>query len=253
MEKVDELNSLNIDEFEAVIFDLDSTLMDTHRYPLVASDWLMKNSNVDIDQHRESYLRNLISRYFKAIEAIAEGAPFQPPFNIVKAAMGNSLEDIGYNADPVLVEQATQRFRSLHVELATPYSGVPELLSNLETRGIKQGILTNSFVGNARVILDNSKLMHYFKAIVDCGEVQAYKPMPELFERTLTLLDVTSSETVFVGDEYYADMVGAKRLQFTTVWVNHREDSLDELVAKYGPENTPDYVTKSITEFAEMF
>lgn len=252
MEKVDELNSLNIEEFESVIFDLDSTLMDTHHYPLVASEWLMTNSNVDTDQHRESYLRNLISRYFKAIEAIAEGAPFRAPFDIVKAAMGNSLEDIGFNADPDLVEEATQRFRSLHVELATPFPGVPGLLSNLENRGIRQGIITNSFVGNARVILDNSKLIHHFKAIVDCGEVQAYKPMPELFEKTLALLDVTPSETLFVGDEYYADMVGAKRLQFTTVWINHREDSLDELVAKYGPENTPDYVTKTIAEFAEL-
>jgi len=249
---VDELSSLNIDEFKAVIFDLDSTLTDTHRYPLVASEWLMKNSNVDVDEYGESYLRNLITRYFKAIEAIAEGAPFRPPFNIVKAAMKNSLEDIGFNADPDLVEEATQRFRSLHVELSTPFQGVPELLSNLENRGIKQGILTNGFVGNARIILDNSKLRHHFKAIVDCGDVQAYKPMPELFERTLALLNVTPSETVFVGDEYYADMVGAKKLQLTTVWINSRENPLDELIAKYGPENTPDYVTRTIAEFAEM-
>jgi 2-haloalkanoic acid dehalogenase type II len=252
LEKVDELNSLNIDEFKAVIFDLDSTLMDTHRYPLVASEWLMKNSNVDVDEYGESYLRNLISRYFKAIEAIAEGAPFRPPFNIVKAAMKNSLEDIGFNADSDIVEEATQRFRSLHIELSTPFPGVPELLSNLESRGIRQGILTNGFVGNSRVILDNSKLRHHFEAVVDCGDVQAYKPMPELFERTLALLDVTPSETVFVGDEYYADMVGAKRLQITTVWINHRENSLDELITKYGPENTPDYVTKTIAEFAEL-
>ena len=252
MEKVDELNSLNIDEFKAVIFDLDSTLMDTHRYPLVASEWLMKNSNVDTDIHRESYLRNLISRYFKAIEAITDGAPFQPPFDIVKTAMSNSLEAIGFNPDPDIVEEATQRFRALHVELSTPFPGVPELLSNLERRGIRQGILTNSFVGNARVILDNSKLRHHFEAIVDCGDVQAYKPMPELFERTLALLDVTPSEAIFVGDEYYADMVGGKGLQLTTVWINHREESLDELVAKYGPENTPDYVTTTISEFAKM-
>lgn len=249
---MDELNSLNIDEFKAVIFDLDSTLMDTHRYPLVASEWLLKNSNVDTAEHRESYLRNLILRYFKAIEAIADGAPFRPPFDIVKAAMGNSLKDIGFHPDPDLVEEATQRFRTLHVELSTPFSGVPELLSNLESRRIRLGILTNSFVGNARVILDNSKLRHHFKAIVDCGEVQAFKPMPELFERTLALLDATPSETLFVGDEYYADMVGGKGLQLTTVWINHREDSLEYLVAKYGPENTPDYVTKTISEFAEM-
>ncbi len=226
--------------------------MDTHRYPLVASDWLMKNSNIDTDEHGEAYLRNLITRYFKAIHAIAEGAPFRPPFDIVKTAMGNSLEDIGYNADPVLVERATQRFRALHIELATPYPGVPELLNNLDSQGIRMGILTNGFEGNAAIILDNSKLHHHFKAIVDCSDVQAYKPKPEIFERMLSLLDVAPSETLYVGDEYYADMVGGKRFQLTTVWINHREKSLEDLIVKYGSENTPDYVTNSITEFAEM-
>jgi len=246
------LTSLNIDEFEAVIFDFDSTLIDTHLYPLVASEWLLENSNVTTDEEREAYLRTLITRYFKAIQAIAEGAPFRVPFDIVKTAMGNSLEDIGYNADTTLVDQATRRFRSLHVELATPYPGVQELLANLEGRGIRIGILTNGFEGNASIILDNFNLRHHFKAIVDSGEVQAYKPSPAIFERTLALLDVIPAKTLFVGDEYYADMVGGKRLQLTTVWINHRDNSLEELINKYGPENTPDYVTKSISEFAEM-
>ncbi|MHA1864623.1 MAG: HAD family hydrolase, partial [Candidatus Thorarchaeota archaeon] len=162
------------------------------------------------------------------------------------------FEDIGYNADTVLVDQATQRFRSLHVELATPYPGVQELLTNLEGRGIRMGILTNGFEGNASIILDNFNLRHHFKAIVDSEEVQAYKPSPVIFERTLALLDVVPAKTLFVGDEYYADMVGGKRFQLTTVWINHRDNSLGELINKYGPENTPDFVTKSITEFAEM-
>ena len=76
--------------------------------------------------------------------------------------------------------------------------------------------------------------------------------MLEPFEAILSLIDVAPSETLFVGDEYYADMVGAKKAALTTVWINHRGNSLEDLVQKYGPEYTPDYVTKSITEFAEM-
>jgi len=49
------LTSLNIDEFEAVVFDFDSTLIDTHLYPLVASEWLLENSNVNSDEEREAY------------------------------------------------------------------------------------------------------------------------------------------------------------------------------------------------------
>jgi HAD superfamily hydrolase (TIGR01549 family) len=226
--------------------------MDTHRYPLVASEWLMKHSNVDIAKHGESYVRNLISRYFKAIEDTVEGAPFVTPFEIIRTAMGKSLEDCGYDADSALVEEATQRFRSLHVELSTPYPGVPELITKLENLELKLGILTNSFVGNAVIILGNWNLLSHFEAVVDCGKAKAFKPMPQIFEVTLTLLDVKPSETLYVGDEYYADMVGGKRASLTTVWINHRGYSLEDSIKKYGPENTPDYVTNSITEFADM-
>ena len=246
------LEALNINEFKAVVFDLDSTLFDTHRYPMVASEWLLSHSNVDVDKHGESYVRNLVTRYFKAIEECVSGSLFVPPFDIIKTAMSKSLEDIGYTPDPILVEQATQRFRSLHIELSTPNPGVPELLSTLTNRGLKLGILTNSFAGNAKIILDNWDLGNFFNAIIDCGNVRAYKPMLEPFEAILSLIDVAPSETLFVGDEYYADMVGAKKAALTTVWINHRGNSLEDLVQKYGPEYTPDYVTKSITEFAEM-
>jgi HAD superfamily hydrolase (TIGR01549 family) len=247
------LKSLNISEFKAVVFDLDSTLMDTHHYPLAASEWLMKHSNIDIDKYGDLYLRNLVSRYFKTIEDTVEGAPFVTPFEIIRTAMAKGLEDFGYEVDTELVEQATQRFRSLHVELSTPFPGVPEFLSKLENLGLELGILTNSFVGNAELILGNWGLLSHFKAVVDCGKANAFKPMPQLFEITLALLDAKPSETLYVGDEYYADMVGGKRASLTTVWINHRGYSLEDRIRKYGPENTPDYVTSSITEFADMF
>ncbi|TFG31333.1 HAD family hydrolase [Candidatus Thorarchaeota archaeon] len=252
LRRLEVLMSLNIDEFQAVVFDLDSTLVDTHRYPMVASEWLMRHSNVDVEKDGMSYVQNLVTRYFKSIEETVSGAPFVTPFEIIRTAMAMSLEDHGYNADPSLVEQATQRFRSLHIELSTPYPGVPELLSYLDTRGLKLGVLTNSFQGDADIILTNWNLRQYFKAIVDCGLVRAFKPMPEPFEGIISVLDVTPSETLYVGDEYYADMVGGKGVGFTTVWINHRDHSLEDLISKYGPENAPDYVTQSITEFAEM-
>jgi 5'-nucleotidase len=246
------LKSLNIDEFKAVVFDLDSTLMDTHRYPMVASQWLMKHTNVDIDIHGEMYVRNVVSMYFKAIEETVSGAPYVPPFDIIKNAMGKSLEVLGYSADDALVEQATERFRALHIELATPYPGVPELLSKLENCGLDLGILTNSFEGNAELILEKWDLRRHFKAIVDCGTVRAFKPMPQLFQELLSRIEAAPSETLFVGDEYYADMVGGKRQSLVTLWINHHDNSIEDLIVKYGPENTPDYVTKSISEFADM-
>jgi len=219
---------------------------------MVASDWLLERSNVESNDQKELYIRNLITRYFTAIQSIVEGGQYIPPFEIVKSAMAESLRDLGYYPDQKLVEDATVYFRSLHIEMSSPYPGIEELLKQLKDWGLKLGVLSNSFEGNASKILDNYGLHHYFQAIVDCGDVYAYKPMKEPFSRVLELLQTEPSKALYVGDEYYADMVGAKMSKLTAVWINTRKQSLEDLISKYGPENTPDYVLSSITEFAQM-
>ena len=77
--------------------------------------------------------------------------------------------------------------------------------------------------------------------------------MRSIFERVLNDLGVAPSTTLFVGDEYYADMVGAKSIGLSTIWINNRKVSIDDQIAKYGADTAPDFVLNSITEFAELF
>lgn len=244
---------LELSTFETVIFDLDSTLTNTHRYPIVASEWLLKKLGIESEELMSSYIRNLIIRYRKAIQAIVEGAPFRSPFEIIFTAMKNSLEDIDQKADFELLEEATQRFKALHLELSTPYDGVLEILEKLKARKIKLGVISNSFVGHARIILTNLELDYFFSSIVDCGDVNAYKPMKEPFERVLRDLNTEVSRSLYIGDEYYADMVGAKSIGLTTIWINNRTMSLEDQVAKYGTSSIPDFVLSSTSEFLQLF
>jgi 2-haloalkanoic acid dehalogenase type II len=243
---------LDIKEFDTVVFDLDSTLLNTHHYPMVASKWLLQKSNVVSEELATTFLKNLVTRYFKAIQDIVDGSPFRTPFEIVRSAMGNSLRDINCEVNPSLVEEATQRFKTLHIELSEPYPHVVEMLEALHSQGIKMGVLSNSFEGHAVILLKKLKLQHYFQAVVDCCTVKAYKPTSSIFNRVLDDLGATPSTTLFVGDEYYADMVGAKKVRIKTVWINIRSNSIEDMIVKYGPESVPDFVTSSIAEFAEI-
>ena len=73
------------------------------------------------------------------------------------------------------------------------------------------------------------------------------------FERVLKELSTDSSMALYIGDEYYADMVGAKSIGLSTIWINNRKVSIDDQIAKYGADTAPDFVLNSITEFAELF
>ena len=219
---------------------------------MVASEWLFQKSGVSSEEKMTTYIQNLVTRYRAAIQGIVEGAPYRSPFEIIKAAIENSLRDLDVRVDNNLIEEATQRFKSLHIELSTPYDGVNELLGSLKAKAKRLGVVSNSFEGHAKMILENLNLDHYFISILDCGDVKAFKPMSSLFERVARDLDVEISKTIYVGDEYYADMVGAKNAGMTTVWINHRERSLSDLITKHGAALSPDYVLNSVSEICKL-
>ena len=246
------MSEFDLAKYETVIFDLDSTLTNTHRYPIVATEWLLKKSGITSEELMSSYLRSLVTRYRTAIQEIVDGAPYRSAFDIVHTAMGNSLGDIEQRADPDIVKNSAERFKALHLELSTVYDGVLDILKTLKKREIKLGVISNSFAGHARIILTNLELVQFFSSIVDCGDVKAFKPMKAPFERVLQELKTEVSNAIYIGDEYYADMVGAKSVGLATIWINNRNVSLEDQIAKYGATSAPDFVLASIAEFGKL-
>jgi HAD superfamily hydrolase (TIGR01549 family) len=212
----------------------------------------LNESGINDEQVRNTVLRSVFTRYTTAIQEIFEDAPYRTATDIVYKALEDSILEIDMHIDPSLLEQAVRRFKNLHLEMSTPENGAVEVLETLKNRKKRLGVLTNSFAGHATIILTNLELIQYFSSIVDCGDVNAYKPMRAPFEKTLRDLDTDVSKALYVGDEYYADMVGGKSVGMTTVWINHRQRSLEDMVSKYGANTTPDFVLNSITEFAEL-
>jgi 2-haloalkanoic acid dehalogenase type II len=246
------LKSFDIGQFEAVVFDLDSTLIDTQNYPIVATEWFLTKTGVSLEEKMMSYVRNLVTRYRHSIHAIVQGAPYRNPFSIIKTAMKNSLVDLEIDAKQALVDEAAQKFKLLHIELSKPNDGVEELLGSLDSRGLKLGIITNSFEGHAKIILANIGWSHFFSSVLDCSSVQNYKPSSLLFDRASKDLGLEPSEIIYVGDEYYSDMVGAKGAGMDTIWINKRNRSLSDLIEKHGVDSTPDYVLGSVSEMCDM-
>ncbi len=59
--------------------------------------------------------------------------------------------------------------------------------------------------------LKNLKLDSFFKFSLSGGEVNSYKPNKLIFERALELAGTSALETMYIGDNYFADVVGSLR------------------------------------------
>jgi putative hydrolase of the HAD superfamily len=235
-------------EFEAVLFDLDSTLTNTHHYPIEASAWFLSRVVDNSDDIGDKYVRELVRNYYQGINRIVDGAPYASPYNLIKSAIRESVEALGLQIDGPLITKATDYFKKLHVERSTIIPGAPELLTLLQSNDIPLGVITNSFEGHLEAILKKLDISKFFRVLVDTSSAQAYKPMSEPFRYALKELGAKAENSLYIGNEYRADIFGARSAGLNAIWINSRGDSLEEMLAKFGEESSPLLIIDSVAE-----
>lgn len=80
------------------------------------------------------------------------------------------------------------------------------------------GVVSN-FYGNLDVVCKEFELDRYFKATIDSVVVGVRKPDPKIFSLALDALGVAPKDVVVVGDSYDRDIVPAKLLGCSTIWL----------------------------------
>ena len=99
-------------------------------------------------------------------------------------------------------------FEKLHIFLLP---GAEELLRELKRRKIKIGIITNGFRDEVEEVFTGLPIKpDYFDIVVGCNTTGLAKPDPRPFQYALDKLGLLPEETIFVGDSYKKDYLGAK-------------------------------------------
>ncbi len=92
------------------------------------------------------------------------------------------------------------------------YPDVEETLQQLRKMSLKIGIVTNGLESDYRTILQKVGLHDFFDVTVGIDTVGKMKPHRDIFLHALNRLEVSPSETLFVGDELEYDYEGARRV-----------------------------------------
>jgi HAD superfamily hydrolase (TIGR01549 family) len=99
-------------------------------------------------------------------------------------------------------------------EFYKPESIVPEdvrrTLPQLKEAGYILAVISNRDKPFQELLHDHG-IDEFFEFCLAAGEVNSYKPEPGVFEYALRQLGLSAGDTVYVGDNYYADVVGARR------------------------------------------
>lgn len=131
------------------------------------------------------------------------------------------LESLDIKGDlDLLTAELTSRFQNLELSYHCPEPGY-QILAELGARGYRLGLVTNrESVERFNDLLDQLDLRPYFELVLASGEVGVRKPDPAIFAAALERIQARAEASIYVGDNYWADVIGARRAGLTPILVD---------------------------------
>lgn len=92
-------------------------------------------------------------------------------------------------------------------------------LQALRDMGYTLGLISN-WNDTAHAVLEENNLTQYFQSITISSELGIEKPDSRIFEAALNNTGFKGDECLYVGDNYYDDVVGARTVSMDSVLIN---------------------------------
>ena len=172
-------------KYEAAIFDMDGTILDTIEDLKDAVNHSLEHFGL-----RGGFTAEETYMFFGsgAREAVIRA---------LTAAAGGAAPD---EADIGKVLAYYKPYYAAHCAVRTgPFPGIPELLAELRSRGIRTAVVSNKPDGAVRKLCGD-----YFPGCFDyaAGEIDGIrrKPAPDMVLRALEALGVPAGKTIYIGD-----------------------------------------------------
>lgn len=206
-----------------IFFDLDHTLWDFETNSDIAFETIFKQHKVNIDlQKFLSYYRGINERYWKLYreEKITKE-------ELRLGRLKDTFVKLNHKVDIQLIEDLSVGYIDVLPNNNQLFEGAHEILEHLYVN-YKLHIITNGFNEVQSRKIGNSGLAKYFDKIITSEDAGVKKPNKVIFEYALNLAKAVSSESIMIGDNWEADIMGAKDAGFDVIYCNFNAQLVSE-------------------------
>ena len=215
-------------KYKVLLWDLDGTLWDLHTNTGLALQQLfdkyraMHFALADWNQFKKSYTKYndrvwSLYREGKIAKEDLRTRRFRDLFEEVQAS---------YNED--FVERFATEFLEIAPRLPHTLPGALEILEYAKGKGYKQVILTNGFMEVQGFKMEAAGIRSYFADIIYSEEAGVRKPHRPIFDMALARAGCSADEALMIGDDWDADILGARGAEIDQVFLNTTEEQLKE-------------------------
>ena len=227
---------LDLTAFEVMTFDCYGTLIDWESGIWNALQPVITDHHIDIAPERALEL-------YGELETEAERGQYHEYRTVLRMVLKGFGERFGFVPD----EAEAQRF-SESVRDWPAFSDSSRALQALKKK-YKLAILSN--IDDALFTFSAQRLGVQFDWIITAQQAKSYKPSLNNFHLGIERIGLPRSKILHVAQSLYHDIVPAKALGLSTVWVNRRHDKKG-FGATPSAQAQPDLEVPDLQTLAEM-
>jgi putative hydrolase of the HAD superfamily len=208
--------------YQAVIFDLDGTLRESNPHFMDALHETLSDMGIEVDAFTWRLTERWVHEYWAQSSEIIEDVKRYGQEQVWNRFLTRLMHKVGH---PHANEEEVQAFGKHVREVFQPVSeltpGARKVLYALQEHGMTLGVLSNRgkpFTDE----LEQLEIADFFDFTLAAGEVGVWKPRPEIFLAALERAQTQADQAIYIGDNYYADIVGAREAGIDAILVDWR-------------------------------
>ncbi len=208
--------------YKAIIFDLDDTLRLSTPPFLDRLRMCLETAGVPVRTETWHGVERWIHWYWAQSPEIQEDVKRYGQDGVWTAFWQRLMGKVGYHGGQEEALHLSERFLTEYRPRSIPRPGAHEILFQLRWEGVTLGVLSNRsqpFDDELHAL----GLSAYFDFTLHALAVGTFKPDPRVFHAALERSGaVAPSEALYVGDNYYADVLGAQAAGMDAVLIDER-------------------------------
>ena len=143
-------------------------------------------------------------------------------------------------------EAVTDFYLDTYPKVPAPIDGTSEVVAACAAQ-LPVGVVSNAYPDVQYGKLDTLGLRHLFRCVVLSEEYGGpRKPAAEIFLRGCELLDAAPSSTLYVGDSFANDVIGARAAGLVSCWYNPQG------LPPPGGEAAPEYELRAMSDLLQL-
>lgn len=210
-------------QIKHIFFDLDHTLWDFETNSDLAFKKTFQNLQLKVDLAKFlNYYRPINQKYWKLYRD-EKVSKIQLRYGRLK----ETFDFLKIGVTDAIIEAISVEYIRVLPENNKLFDGTLEILEHLSLK-YQMHIITNGFQEVQHLKLEKSGISKYFNHIITSESVGFQKPHPDIFLHAMKLANTNPQESIMIGDNWEADIMGAYQCGMQVIFCNFHQEPVGE-------------------------